>query len=292
MSIEGTVSVCLSFDFDAISVWVGPRGTRSPNLIARGEFGPVGADRLLDLLGERELPSTWFVPGHTIDTYPEACARVAAAGHEVGYHGYCHEAPSSKRDEADERAILTKAMDRIERLTGTPPVGHRLPGGNLGERWIDLLLEHGFSYDSSMAPRDYAPTWCRKGDVVRTDGPYLFGEPVDLVELPFDWTLDDWPYFSSERPHQEGLRSPAEVYDIWSSEFDYLVQKLGTGVFVLTMHPQCIGRGSRMLMFERLLDHMASHDGVRFTTMAAVADEFRAASAASVRPRRGRGDQG
>jgi hypothetical protein len=35
-----------------------------------------------------------------------------------------------------------------------------------------------------------------------------------------------------------------------------------------------------MLMFERLIDHMASHDGVRFTTMATVADEFRAATAA------------
>jgi peptidoglycan-N-acetylglucosamine deacetylase len=276
-----SVSVCLSFDFDAISVWVGPRGTRSPNLIARGEFGPVGAHRILDLLGERQIPSTWFIPGHTIDTYPDVCARVTAEGHEVGYHGYCHEAPSSKREEAEERSILTKAMDRIEGLTGRPPIGHRLPGGNMGERWLDLLLEHGFSYDSSMAPNDYAPTWCRKGDVVQTDGPYLFGEPVDLVELPFDWLLDDWPYFSSERPYQEGLRSPDDVYSIWSAEFDYLVQKLGAGVFVLTMHPQCIGRGSRMLMFERLVEHMAGHDDVRFTTMAVVADEFRASSAVS-----------
>ncbi|MCP5026131.1 MAG: polysaccharide deacetylase [Actinomycetia bacterium] len=277
MSTSGTVSVCLSFDFDAISLWVGPRGTRSPNLIARGEFGPIGAGRLLDLLGDRQIPSTWFVPGHTIDTYPDICARVAGEGHEVGYHGYCHEAPSSKRDEADERAILTKAMDRIELITGAPPVGHRSPGGNLGSRWVDLLLEHGFSYDSSMAPSDLTATWVRRGDVVRTDGAYQFGEPVDLVELPFDLTLDDWPYFSPESPGQEGLRSPAHVYDIWAAEFDFLAQKLGEGVFVLTMHPQCIGRGSRMLMLERLIDHMASHDRVRFATMATVADEFRVA---------------
>jgi peptidoglycan/xylan/chitin deacetylase (PgdA/CDA1 family) len=128
------VTACLTFDFDAISVWTGPRGTRSPNLIARGEFGPIGAARLLDLLAERAIPSTWFVPGHTIDTSPDICARVAGDGHEVGYHGYCHEAPSSKRDESEERAILDKAIDRVERLTGRPPVGHRLPGGNLGPR--------------------------------------------------------------------------------------------------------------------------------------------------------------
>jgi peptidoglycan/xylan/chitin deacetylase (PgdA/CDA1 family) len=271
------VSVCLTFDFDAISVWVGPRQTKSPVLIARGEFGAVGAERLLSLLARNELPSTWFIPGHTIDTYPDVCRRVVTAGHEIGYHGYCHEAPSSKREETDERAILDKAMDCIERISGSAPAGHRLPGGNLGERWLTLLLEHGFSYDSSMAPNDYAPTYCRVGDVIRTDAAFEFGHEVDLVELPFDWTLDDWPYFTPDaRAHQEGLRSPNEVFDIWSAEFDYLCDEVGAGVFVLTMHPQCIGRGSRLLMLGRLIEHMRSRGGVRFRTMAEVAAEYRA----------------
>jgi peptidoglycan-N-acetylglucosamine deacetylase len=279
-SMTANVSVCLTFDFDAISLWVGPRKSRSPNLIARGEFGAVGADRLLRLLDDHRLPSTWFTPGHTIDTYPDLCERIAAAGHEIGYHGYCHEAPSSRRDEADERAILERAMGCIERITGAPPIGHRLPGGNLGPRWIGLLLELGFSYDSSMAPHDVAPTWCRLGDEPRTDGPHRFGDAVDLVELPFDWVLDDWPYFTADLPHQEGLRSPTEVYDIWAAEFDYLHGRIGRGVYVLTMHPQCIGRGSRMLMLERLIDHIAGHDGVRFVTMAEAAAEFRGAARA------------
>ncbi len=59
------VSVCLTSDFDALSVWVGPRGIRSPNLIARGEFGPIGAGHAIE-------------PGHTIDTCPDICRRVAA----------------------------------------------------------------------------------------------------------------------------------------------------------------------------------------------------------------------
>jgi peptidoglycan/xylan/chitin deacetylase (PgdA/CDA1 family) len=272
------VSVCLTFDFDAISVWIGPRGSKSPNLIARGEFGEVGANRLVDLLVEYRLPSTWFIPGHTIDTYPQVCERVVAGGHEVGYHGYCHEAPSSRRDEADERAILEKSIDRIERLSGQAPTGHRVPGGNVGERWIRLLLEYGFSYDSSMAPNDYAPTYCRVGDVVRTDAAFGFGERVDLVELPFDWTLDDWPYFTYDAAlHHEGLRSPHDVFDVWRGEFDYLYDEVGSGVFVLTMHPQCIGRGSRMQMLRRLIEHIASRHDVVFRTMADVATRFRAA---------------
>jgi peptidoglycan/xylan/chitin deacetylase (PgdA/CDA1 family) len=270
------IKVCMSFDFDAISVWIGPRGTKAAPLIARGEFGEVGAGRIIDLFEEKQIPATWFIPGHTIDTYPDICERIASAGHEIGYHGYCHEAPSSRRDEDDERHILEKSIACIERVSGTSPKGHRLPGGNPGTRWVNLLLEHGFSYDSSMAPHDFEPTYMRLGDIVRTDGPFEFGAEVDLVELPFDWILDDWPYFNYEpNGGRQRLRAPNDVYDIWSAEFDYLFQKVGSGVFVLTMHPQCIGKGSRMLMLERLIDHIADHEGVQFTTMALVADEFR-----------------
>ena len=270
------VSVCLTFDFDAISIWIGPRQSKSPVLISRGEFGQVGAQRLVDMLAAFDITGTWFIPGHTIDTYPEICHKVVERGHEVGYHGYCHEAPSSKRDEAAERGILDKAINRIEWLTGRSPLGHRLPGGNLGERWLQLLLEHGFSYDSSMAPTDFSPTYCRLGDVVHTDTAYEFGREVDLVELPFDWVLDDWPYFTPDaKIHQEGLRSPNDVLDVWRAEFDYLYHELGTGTFVLTLHPQCIGRGSRLLMLRRLIEHMQSHEGVRFRRMDEMAKEFR-----------------
>ncbi len=275
---SGEVSVCMTFDFDAISVWIGPRGSKSPNLIARGEFGEVGANRLVDLLAEYHVPSTWFIPGHTIETYPEACERVVAGGHEVGYHGYCHEAPSSRRPEADERAILERSIGCIERLSGHGPSGHRVPGGNVGERWLRLLVEYGFSYDSSMSPNDFSPTYCRIGDEVCADAAFGFGERVDIVELPFDWTLDDWPYFTYDAAlHHEGLRSPNEVFDVWSAEFDYLYDDLGAGVFVLTMHPQCIGRGSRMRMLRRLIEHIQSRDGVEFRTMDDVASGFRAA---------------
>ena len=270
------ISICLSFDFDAISLWVGPRASKSPVLIARGEFGKVGAQRLADLFDEHQIPTTWFMPGHTIDTYPDICRRIASAGHEIGYHGYCHEAPSSKRDEEDERRILERSIECIERISGKSPLGHRVPGGNPGNRWVRMLIEHGFSYDSSMAPRDYEPTYMRLGDVVRTDGPHEFGKEVDLVILPFDWILDDWPYFNFEpRDGRQRLRSPNDVYDIWAAEFQYLYEKLESGVFVLTMHPQCIGKGSRMLMLERLIKHIKEQEGVTFRTMSEVAADFR-----------------
>ncbi len=276
MSAEKKIDICLTMDFDAIAGWIGPRNTRSPNLVARGEFGEVGAERILQLFADEEIPGTWYIPGHTIDTYPDVCRRIAEAGHEIGYHGYCHEAPSSKRDEAEERDILDRSIDAIVRVSGKSPVGQRLPGGNLGVRWVELLIEKGFIYDSSMAPHDFEPTYLRRGDVAHKDRAYEFGQPIDFVVLPFDWNLDDWPYFTHEpATGRPGLRSPNEVFEIWADEFKYLYEKLGKGVYVLCLHPQCIGKGSRMLMLERLIQHIKQHEGVRFRTMASVAEEFR-----------------
>jgi hypothetical protein len=78
--------VCLTFDFDAISLWVA-RGMTTPTPISRGEFGVVGAERILDLLRRHGISSTWFIPGQTLETYPEVCARIHAEGHEIGHHG-------------------------------------------------------------------------------------------------------------------------------------------------------------------------------------------------------------
>ena len=73
--------VCLTFDFDGISGWIA-RGQTSPSPISRGEFGPrVGAPRLLALLRKYGIRSSWYVPGHTIETFPDAVKAVVDAGH-------------------------------------------------------------------------------------------------------------------------------------------------------------------------------------------------------------------
>ena len=61
-------TVCLTFDFDAISLWLGAFAARSPSMISRGEFGAVGCERILRLLERENIPATFFVTGHTADT--------------------------------------------------------------------------------------------------------------------------------------------------------------------------------------------------------------------------------
>jgi peptidoglycan/xylan/chitin deacetylase (PgdA/CDA1 family) len=269
------ISVCLSFDFDAISIWIGPFQAKSPSAVSRGEFGTVGTERILDVLRRHQVLASWFIPGHTIDTFPSLVQKIADAGHEIGHHGYCHENPAAVPLE-EERRILERGIACIRRVTGKAPLGYRSPAWDLSPHSVSLLLEFGFLYDSSMMANDFTPYYCRLGDEMRTDGPYVFGQEVELVELPVDWSLDDWPYFGLHWPaHHVGLRTPDEVYRIWSADFDFLYQRVGTGLFTLTMHPQVIGRGHRLFMLERLIEYMKGCEGVTFTTMSQVATDWK-----------------
>ncbi|MGH8006410.1 MAG: polysaccharide deacetylase family protein [Candidatus Binatia bacterium] len=272
------ITVCLSYDFDAMSLWIATFHTESPNALSRGEFGRVGAQRILDLLAEYNIKSTWFVPGHTIEAFPAECQRLVDEGHEVGHHGYCHENAARLAIE-QERAILQRGIALIKDLTGRAPWGYRSPAGSFSPNTVRLLLDHGFVYDSSLLGDDFTPYYCRDGIKASIDAPYDFGTSVDLVEMPFSWSLDDFPIFeytSSRHGINQGLADPARVYDIWAGDFEYLYTKMDKGVFILTMHPQVIGRGHRMLMLERFIKHLQSHDGVTFSTMGAFVQRWKA----------------
>jgi peptidoglycan/xylan/chitin deacetylase (PgdA/CDA1 family) len=269
------IVVCLTFDFDAISLWLGGFRARSLSAISRGEFGKVGATRLLAMLREWKIRSTWFVPGHSAETFPEITMQIARDGHEIGNHGYFHSHPKSPED---EEQILVRGNDALMRVTGKRCVGFRSPGAGLSFNMVNLLLKHGFLYDSSLMNDDFTPHYMRVGDRAPEDGPYQFGKDIDVVEIPFTWGLDDFPafeYVTSRAGIQQGLSSPSSVYEIWAGDFDYLYDRLGEGVYTLTMHPQVIGRGHRLLMLERLVEHIRSHPGVTFATMSEVAAEFR-----------------
>jgi peptidoglycan/xylan/chitin deacetylase (PgdA/CDA1 family) len=267
-------AVCLSFDFDAISVWLGSLNATSPSAISRGEFGAVATERLLQMLARWEIKSTWFIPGHTIDTYPDLVRRVADAGHEIGHHNYCHENPISLSLD-EEKRVLDRGTETIRRVTGKAPEGFRSPAWDLSSHSLGLLLERGFLYDSSLMGNDYTPYYCRVGDVAAKDGPYLFGREVEMVELPVTWGLDDFPAFEWLYGVNQGLSSPSQVYERWAGDFDYLCEFIGEGVYCLTMHPQVIGRGHRLLMLNRLVEHMKERAGVSFKTMADVAREWK-----------------
>jgi peptidoglycan-N-acetylglucosamine deacetylase len=267
---------CLTFDFDAMSGWVA-RGMSTPTPISRGEFGIVGARRILALLDKYKLRTTWFVPGVVIETYPEVCRQVVEQGHEIGHHGWSHLPPAtlSREQERDGLALGNRA---IERLCGRPARGYRSPAWDLSPHTIDLLLEQGFDYDSSMMGDDYTPYFARRGDVAVADQPFRFGQTTRLVEMPISWTLDDYPHFEFVRTKEavlQGLMATADVLQNWLDDFRYMTRTLDWGVLTYTCHPFVIGRGHRMLMLERLIQGLLQQGAV-FRTLAEAVDESQA----------------
>ncbi len=265
---------CLTFDFDVMSGWAA-RGMTTPTPISRGEFGIVGARRILALLAKYKIRSTWFVPGVIIATYPEVCRQLVEAGHEIGHHGWSHVPPAALAREQEQDGLI-RGNRAIEELCGRAARGYRSPAWDLSAHTIDLLLEQGFDYDSSMMGDDYTPYLARRGDVAHVDQPFQFGEPTRLVEMPISWTLDDYPHFEFVRTKEavlQGLMPTAGVLQNWLDDFRYMTRTLDWGVLTYTCHPFVIGRGHRMLMLEHLIQGLLQQGAV-FQTMAAAVDEF------------------
>ena len=266
--------VCLTFDFDVMTGFIA-RGMTTPTPISRGEFGLVALPRILQLLDSHAIRATFFIPGVVIDMFPEACERVVAAGHEVGHHGYTHVPPAGLSREQEAEGLV-KGNDAIERITGKRARGYRSPSWDLSLHTIELLLEHGFAYESSLMGNDYTPYFARHGDEIRLEEPCVWGKPTRLIELPISWTLDDYPHFEFVRtPNHvmQGLMNAGDVLQNWIDDFLYMQRIVDWGVLTYTMHPYVIGRGHRMLMLERLIVRL-DELGAVFRTMEEAAAEF------------------
>lgn len=266
---------CLTFDFDALSGWIA-RGMTTPGPISRGEFGPnVALARILPLLDRYGVASSWYIPGHTLETYPDACRKVFEAGHEIGHHGWTHRPPAGLSREQEE-AELARANDAIRKLTGRTARGYRSPSWDLSPHSVSLLLAHGFLYDSSMMGDDYTPYRVREPDAIELEQPAVFGRPTRLIEMPVSWTLDDYPHFEFVRTPTTilpGLMNAESVLGNWIDDFLYLKNHLDWGVITYTFHPFVIGRGHRMLALEKLIRTLKENAAV-FLTMEQAALEF------------------
>jgi peptidoglycan-N-acetylglucosamine deacetylase len=272
-----TFTCALTFDFDAMSVWIGSYKSRNPSMVSRGEFGAVAVPRILDLLARHDVPATFCVPGHTALAYPALVRRIHDAGHEIAHHGWVHENPADF-DEAGERKNLDLALKALKDVAGVTPKGYRSPAWDFSENTVKILLDYGFLYDSSLMGGDFLPYYVRLGDKYDERSPYVFGPNVDLVELPVTWLLDDFPHFEFTGADVQGLSPPSQVEEIWRAEFEYGRLNVPGGLFNLTMHPQVIGRGHRLMMLERLITFFKSQPGVTFTTLESYAAQWRAAN--------------
>jgi peptidoglycan/xylan/chitin deacetylase (PgdA/CDA1 family) len=259
-------TIALTFDFDALSVWFGYPNT-SPAMLARGEYGArVGVPRVLDLLRTLDLPATFFIPGHTIDSFPASVAAILDAGHEVAHHSYAHIDPSTQTPD-EERRDMERALDTLHRI-GVQPLGYRSPSADMSGATLALLEAYAFRYDSSLMADDFRPYRPRIGDRVSRQEPLIEGRPARLWELPIAFEFDDWVHFQFNfNPYRNGTSAPSKVLEIWSAEFDWMHTHVDGGLLTLAMHPQVIGRGHRIAMLMQFIGHCQQHHDVRFARL-------------------------
>jgi len=156
------LTVAITVDHDAISDSV--RREDSPVKFSHAEFGPrVGAKRIVALLAARGIPTTWFVPGHTLTTFTDDTDAILAGGHELACHGWFHEDFAELADE-EASAVLARSVEVVRAVTGAGPVGFRAPYWSLGPATLGLVEAAGFAYDSSLMANDYEPYRVRHGD--------------------------------------------------------------------------------------------------------------------------------
>lgn len=245
--------VLLTFDLDAELLWTArdPKNWSRPIALSQGAYGyREGVPRILNLLSKYDIHCTFFVPGMIIERNREVVEDIYAAGHEIAHHSYSHRWVQDM-EEPEERMEFERATELVTGLTGSKPLGWRSPAAEFSKNTMRLLMEYGFLYSSNFFDRDE---------------PYkhvVDGHETELIEFPFAWVLDDAPFFLySIQLVGRVMMPPSAVFEHWSAEFDQLYRE--KKAFVLAMHPQLIGRPSRITLLEQLINHIRQHDAAHF----------------------------
>ncbi len=228
-------------------------GGKSIGRLSWGQYGArVGMPRIMDLLARHDVRASFYVPAVTALIHPEEQKALAAAGHEIGIHGWIHEL-NSVLSYADERNLMLRASDTLTQVSGQRPVGLRTPSWDFSPFTLQIQKEMGLLYDSSlMADEDCYEL-------------LLHGEPSGVVELPVEWVRDDAVYFMMNRfQAQRPYTPPTDVFDIFRREFDAAYAE--GGIFQLTCHPHIIGYRSRIWILDELIRHAKAKKDVWFAT--------------------------
>jgi len=252
------VAVLLSFDVDNETIAL-RFGEPNAGTLSQGQYGSrQGLRRVVELLDRNRIPASFFIPSVSLQIAPDMATLIKKSGrHEFGVHGWIHELNTTLPDSA-ERALLTKAVDELTRLTGTKPTGYRAPSWNFSPNTLTILRDLGFRYESSL---------------MADDSPYELlqnGQPTGMVELPVEWILDDAPLFN---PQGDRYSPPRDVAQVWIDEFDKAHEE--RTMFVLTMHPHIVGHRSRIVALEQLIAHIRRKGNVWWATHGEVAEYVR-----------------
>lgn len=109
---------------------------------------------MLDILAENKVRGTFFILGWVAERHPGLIRDISSAGHEIACHGYNHKLIYEMTpDEFKEDVHKSKSI--LEEIASVPVKGFRATSFSIVKEtlWaLDILIEEGFLYDSSISP--------------------------------------------------------------------------------------------------------------------------------------------
>ncbi len=259
---DARIAVMWTFDFDAESSWLcrDPENAERLGVLSQGLYGAKRAvPKLLDLLADTRMPATFFIPGWTAEHHTGRCREIVEAGYEIGHHGYSHEWGDPKFPER-ECQDFDRGSEALHRFLGCKPRGYRPPAAEIGSNTLKMLADRGFLYNTNML------------DDVYPYRHFLPGGAPGPVELPTHWSLGDANYVKNSVRNPRTIETNDHIFSIWKDEFDELYQ--WGGLFNLVMHPQYIGRPSRVALLRRFIEYTRTFEKVWYATGTQVAEAF------------------
>ena len=146
-------------------------------------------NKILELLDSRGIKATFFVLGCVARELPYLVRMIHDEGHEVACHGYMHKLVYESTPE-EFRSDIKKAKHIIEDSTGTNVCGFRATSFSFNESnlWaLDILIEEGFSYDSSIFPIRRSmygiPCWQRFPHLISRNGGRIYELPPSTISF-------------------------------------------------------------------------------------------------------------
>jgi peptidoglycan/xylan/chitin deacetylase (PgdA/CDA1 family) len=249
------MTVAITFDFQGGEpVRPLPNGKMISEDYAEGEYGPkTGIWRILRLLDELKVKTTFLTCGGIAERYPEATKAIAEQGHEIAGHGYHHEiARDLSREE--EKAIIRRTTDILLKTTGKRPIGWRTCTQSINT--VELLMEEGYLWNSNSFADDLPFVW-ENGQ-------------SSLLELPRQPFGDGRLYGHENRAGDH----PDNALKLWKRFFNELYRESAIAPTFTTfqLHPYVSSRPGRASALREMVEYMKGRDGVWFATGMEIAE--------------------
>jgi peptidoglycan/xylan/chitin deacetylase (PgdA/CDA1 family) len=216
----------------------------------------VGVWRLMEVLSRYGIRASAALNSEMCDHHPEVIEEAVRLGWEFIGHNQTNALRLNEMPPEQERASIQAALDRIERASGTRPVGWL--GAGLAETWntLDYLSEAGIRYVC---------------DWVNDDQPYVMdvGNPK-LVALPYSVQTNDVPAYFDMKV------SVPEFEMMLRRQFDTLYREGADSgrVMAIAVHPFVTGQPHRIGALDAALDYICSHQGVWLATGREIVEHY------------------